>query len=183
VATDQVAAAQLLAEMNPLASRGTTCLYFAAERAPISEPVLVLNGDGDGPINNLCVPSLVAASYAPKGTHLVSLSVIGKRSRPAIELLTPVRQQLAMWFGPEVHRWRHVRSYWIPDALPEQTPASAAVRHKQHQVRPGLYLCGDHRDSASINGALLSGRTTAEAILRAFGERSWLSNETQTASP
>jgi predicted NAD/FAD-dependent oxidoreductase len=30
----------------------------------------------------------------------------------------------------------------------------------------GLFVCGDHRDTASIQGALVSGRRTAEAILR-----------------
>ncbi|MDF2740823.1 MAG: hypothetical protein K0S88_2191, partial [Actinomycetia bacterium] len=29
----------------------------------------------------------------------------------------------------------------------------------------GLYVCGDHRDNASINGALVSGRRTADAVL------------------
>jgi predicted NAD/FAD-dependent oxidoreductase len=29
----------------------------------------------------------------------------------------------------------------------------------------GLFLCGDHCGSASINGALASGRRTAEAVL------------------
>jgi hypothetical protein len=33
------------------------------------------------------------------------------------------------------------------------------------RVRPGVYVCGDHRDNASINGALESGRRAAEAVL------------------
>jgi predicted NAD/FAD-dependent oxidoreductase len=32
-------------------------------------------------------------------------------------------------------------------------------------VRPGLYVCGDHVDNASINGAMESGRRAAEAVL------------------
>jgi len=29
----------------------------------------------------------------------------------------------------------------------------------------GLYVCGDHRDSATLDGALFSGRQAAEALL------------------
>lgn len=31
--------------------------------------------------------------------------------------------------------------------------------------QPGIYVCGDHRDNASIQGAMVSGRRAAEAIL------------------
>jgi len=48
-----------------------------------------------------------------------------------------------------------MRTYWIPEALPEQSPASGGAGPKENHVRPGLYVCGDPRDTASINGALL----------------------------
>jgi phytoene dehydrogenase-like protein len=168
VATDHVTAAQLLAELRPLGSRGTTCLYFTGERTPISEPVLVLNGDGQGPINNFCVPSVVAPSYAPDGVHLMSATVLGELSQDPDQLLGAVRNQLAEWFGNDAYGWRHLRTYRIANALPEQSPASGGAGPQENRVRPGLYVCGDHRDTASINGALLSGRRTAEAILEAF---------------
>jgi hypothetical protein len=38
------------------------------------EPVLYLNGDGIGIVNNCCFPSAVAPSYAPSGS--VSESVV-----------------------------------------------------------------------------------------------------------
>jgi phytoene dehydrogenase-like protein len=168
VATDNAAAAQLLPEIRPLASRGTTCFYFAAENAPISEPVLVLNGERSGPVNNLCVPSVVAPSYAPSGAHLVSATVIGKPGLDTEQFLAAVRNQLAEWFGSDALRWRHIHTYWIPDALPDQSPVAGGANPKENRVRPGLYVCGDHRETASINGAMASGRNTAEAILAAL---------------
>jgi predicted NAD/FAD-dependent oxidoreductase len=33
------------------------------------------------------------------------------------------------------------------------------------RLASGVYVCGDHRDTASLQGALLSGRRAAEAIL------------------
>jgi predicted NAD/FAD-dependent oxidoreductase len=32
-----------------------------------------------------------------------------------------------------------------------------------------IFVCGDHRDNGSINGALVSGRRAAEAVLAALG--------------
>ena len=60
VATDGPAAARLVEGLPSLASRSATCVYFAAEKPPIEEPILVLGADNDGPVNNLCVPSVVA---------------------------------------------------------------------------------------------------------------------------
>ena len=53
------------------------CLYFAAHKPPLTEPILVLNGDGEGPINNLCVPSQVSRKYAPADQALISVTVLG----------------------------------------------------------------------------------------------------------
>jgi hypothetical protein len=39
-------------------------------------------------------------------------------------------------------------------------------------VSPGLFVCGDHRDTASIQGALVSGRRAAGAVMAAPAERS-----------
>jgi predicted NAD/FAD-dependent oxidoreductase len=32
------------------------------------------------------------------------------------------------------------------------------------RARRGVYVCGDHRDNASINGAMVSGRRAAETV-------------------
>jgi len=31
--------------------------------------------------------------------------------------------------------------------------------------RPGLYVCGDHRRTGSLNGAIAAGRAAARAVL------------------
>ena len=55
---------------------GVTCVYYDAPASPIPGPWLVVNGEG-GPINNLSVPSEVAAGYAPAGRALVSATILG----------------------------------------------------------------------------------------------------------
>jgi predicted NAD/FAD-dependent oxidoreductase len=43
----------------------------------------------------------------------------------------------------------------------------AAPHPLRRRVRllPGLYVCGDHRDTSSIQGAMVSGRRAAAAAL------------------
>jgi phytoene dehydrogenase-like protein len=149
------------------AMRGVDCLYFAADRAPVEAPFLVLNGDGSGPINNLCVPSVVAPSYAPAGSHLVSVTVL----KPAINqeiTLQHVREQLSSWFGSEAERWQHLRTYHIPEALPDQSLSCGGVRMSPVRVEKGLYICGDHRRTASLNGAMNAGCRAAESLAADF---------------
>lgn len=167
VATEGPEAARLLPGVPTPGSRSVTCLYFAAAQPPLSEPILVLNGEPTGIINNMCVPSLVAPSYAPPGAALVSVTVLGNPYQDDRTLEQIVRAQLAEWFGAAVHQWRHLRTYRILHALPEQSPPALTLR--EPQLDPGLFLCGDHRDTASINGAMASGRRAAEAVLAALG--------------
>src|ERR687895_419025 len=136
------------------------------DRAPVDEPVIVLDGDGQGPVNNLCVPSAVAPTYAPSGAALISAAVIDRPGLPkGPDLEAAVLGQLADWFGTGVVAWRHLKTYHIPHAQPAQPPGALDPPERPVRLRPGLYVCGDHRDNASINGALASGRRTATAVL------------------
>ena len=76
---------------------GVTCVYYDAPAPPIPGPWLVVNGEG-GPVNNLCVPSEVARSYAPAGRALVSLTILGA-GEPDLDA---VGAQLRGWFGTTV---------------------------------------------------------------------------------
>lgn len=165
VATEGPAAAKLLKQVQPPGSRIATCLYFAAEKPPIDEPILVLNGEGQGPVNNLCVPSVVAPSYAPAGAALISASVLGPLSLPHEVLERQVRAQLGDWFGSQVDRWTPLRTYRIPQALPIIEPRWEPGSDRSLKLLPGVYVCGDHRENPSIQGAMASGRRAAEAVL------------------
>jgi phytoene dehydrogenase-like protein len=169
VATDGPMAAELLPGLPRPAFRGVTCLYFSAGEAPIRDPVLLLDGEGRGPVTNLCFPSRVAEGYAPEGRELVSATVLDPTGADGEELEAAVRAQLRGWFGPAVDGWQHLRTCRIPEALPVQTPevldpVVKAVRHES-----GVYLCGDHRETGSIQGAMSSGRRAAEAVLEESG--------------
>jgi predicted NAD/FAD-dependent oxidoreductase len=81
-----------------------------------------------------------------------------------------VRAQLTEWFGPEVSEWQLLRVYRIPHAQPDQTPPALEPLERPVALPGGLFVCGDHRDTASLHGALLSGRRTAEAVARSLEE-------------
>ncbi len=164
IATEAPAARILLGDTYPADGQSVNCLYFAADEPPLAEAILVLNGDGEGPINNLCVPSQVSTSYAPTGKSLISVTVLGEHADQAA-LLEQVRAQLKSWFGQSVDRWYHLKTYRIKYALPTQRPPALQPVAKRSQVREGLLVCGDHCDTASINGAMASGRRAAEAAL------------------
>ena len=166
VATEGPAAARLIGEAVPdPGSRGTVTLYYAADRPPVTEPILMLNGGGVGPVNHVAVMSNVAPAYAPAGKALIVTSVIGVPSEDDAQLDQQTRVQLTGWFGPEVSGWRLLRSYRIPYALPDQTAGKLDPWQRPVRLRPGLYVCGDHRDNASIDGAMTSGFRAAQAVM------------------
>jgi phytoene dehydrogenase-like protein len=167
VATDGPAAAHLVGEAEP-ASRSVSCFYYAADEAPVSGPILTLNGDGAGPVNNFAVMSQVAPSYAPAGKHLISVSVLGTQELTDAQLSGFIIAQMKNWFGPVARSWRFLKSYKIVHAQPQQYPGALEPPQRSVRVRPGIYVCGDHRDNASIQGAMVSGRRAAEAIVEDF---------------
>lgn len=139
---------------------GVACLYFTASFAPVSEPILLLNGEGAGPINNLTVLSAVSPDYAPPGRHLISISVVDSEAADAPDLEDQVRRQLADWFGAGTKAWELLRIDRIPRAVPSQL----VVSEKSPRLGKGLYQCGDHCGIASIDTALASGTAAAEAV-------------------
>ncbi|HTJ77597.1 MAG TPA: NAD(P)/FAD-dependent oxidoreductase [Rariglobus sp.] len=162
VAVDGTTASRLVPEIRMPDWRATVTVYFSAPRSPVGEGMLVLNGTGDGMVNNLTVMSDVAPEYAPQGTALIALSVIGDPPINDAELVERVRADMITWFGAEALTWSLLKIYRIRHALPVQ---SSLVHQVVKPLRPGLWVSGDHRDSASIQGAMTSGRETADAII------------------
>jgi phytoene dehydrogenase-like protein len=167
IAADGPSAAHLVGEVEP-ASRSVTCFYFAADEPPVAEPLLLLNGDGAGPVNNFAVVSRVAPSYAPAGMHLLSATVLGIHQLTDAQLGGFIVAQMKNWFGKVASTWQLLRSYRITHAQPQQYPGALEPPQRPVRIRPGIYVCGDHRENASIHGAMASGRRAAEAVLEDF---------------
>jgi hypothetical protein len=165
VATSAPAAAALLPGLVVPPTRSVTTHYHLAPEPPVTEPAIVLDGEGSGPVTNTVVLTNAAPSYAP-GRHLVSSSTVSADASEAA-----VRQHLGRLYGVDTSTWEHVQSYEVHDALPRQDPPMGRFR-KAVRLEAGLYVCGDHRDSASLQGALVSGRRAATAVLAELGTTS-----------
>ena len=166
LATEGPETARLLGATEAVGSRGEWCLYYAAKEPPITEPYLVLNGDGSGWVNSLTVPSIVAPSYAPAGQHLISVVVIGHGAADDATVEATVRGELSDWFGRGVSQWRHLETYRIVHALPKQKPPMPDPTMRFAAIKPGIYVCGEYGSVPGIQWALLSGRQTAEEVLK-----------------
>lgn len=165
VATDPVTAGRLLPGIDVPTGRSVTTWYFLAdcpaEALVDGEPVIVV--DRQGPVVNTVVLTHAAPSYASGGRVLVSASVLGAHESSAID--HAVRAHLSLLYGVPTSRWDLVDRYAIPYALPAFDPP-ASVR-RPVALADGLIVAGDHRDTPSIQGAMVSGRRAAAAVLRA----------------
>lgn len=158
VATAAPAAARLLPGLETPAGRTVTTYYHAAERSPPGEPILLVDGRRD--FLNTCVLSEVTPTYAPRGTALVSTSVLGGNP--------PGRERsllggLAEAYGTDTGEWRLVAARTVEHALPAMPPHRPLSRSTRHA--PGRYVCGDHRATGSVQGALASGTRAAREVL------------------
>jgi phytoene dehydrogenase-like protein len=149
------------------AFRPALCWYFESDEPPVDEGVLVLDGEGRGPVTNLAVMSRVSDRYAPPGTELISATVLGE-TEPSTELLDRIRKQMREWFGGQVDGWRELRHYRIRAALPDQSLRKGGVNPRPNLTADGIHLCGDHRVHGSIEGAIQSGVAAAGRVVAAL---------------
>ncbi|WP_405731765.1 NAD(P)/FAD-dependent oxidoreductase [Streptomyces sp. NBC_01537] len=164
VATGARAAGELLPGLRMPGFHGVTVVHHAAPAAPLREPSLVLDADRRGPVSHTLPASLVDPSRAPAGRALVTSVLLGP---PAPDTL--VRDHLADLYGVPTRDWELLAVHHDPEAVPAM-PAPHDVR-RPVRVLQGLYVCGDHRGTSSVQGALLSGRRAAYQAMRDFGVR------------
>ena len=162
VATDPRTAARLLPGLAVPATRTVTTYYHATDVPPLGEPTLLV--DSRRRILNSCVPSQVTASYAPVNRSLVSTSVLGPDA-PGRE--QEVRGHLGDAYGADTGSWELVGTYTVDGALPAMTPPWPLSRTTRFAA--GRYVCGDHRATGSVQGALASGARAAREVLAGIG--------------
>jgi phytoene dehydrogenase-like protein len=160
-AADALCAATLGGPSQTVPQSGTLTSYFLADSPPYAEPLIVLNGDDSGPINNLAVVSNVQPSYAPSGKALIAASIVGEAiNLPESSLLPKVRVQLHTWFGAATAHWEHLKTFAVPAALPARPRLQLGW-----QEHNGVLYAGDYLSYGSQNGALAAGRAVAQHVL------------------
>jgi len=169
IATSGLQASHLIKDVSAPRYETVTCLYFTVRTNvyPFS-PYLHLNGSGEGPINNVLFNHLIQPSYAPVGHGLVSVSVVDPEWQSHAQLTQQVTHQLCEWFELSEKEWRHLKTYRILQALPEQTRSPLFAHQYLWNADQQLYVCGETVEEPSINGALYSGRQVAQKIAAHF---------------
>ena len=165
VATDPSTAGVLLPGLDVPTSHDVTTWYHLADVDPRvwldGEPALVVDGCSSGPLVNSTVLTHAVPEYATDGRVLVSSSALGHRGDRTDE--RAARHHAARLYGIDPARLTHVATYPVLNALPAMSVPFRVRRPVR--VGSGLYVAGDHRDTSSIQGALVSGRRAAAAVI------------------
>ena len=154
IATNEVSAASLLDQPAPSMNKSVTW-YHSVPAGEIKSNHLRLD-PADVFVNSVAI-SNVAPSYAPVGRTLISSTALDVI--PSSEVLTRVG---ALW-GVDPKSLEYVQHFELTQSLPKHLPGKPLI--SPSRVLENIYIAGDHRATPSQQGALLSGRLAAEAII------------------
>ncbi len=159
VATDPDTAAALLPGLDAAAPRQVTTHLHVLPTSPWRDPLIVLGTPGGRVVNSVVLTDAQPA-YSPDGRALVSSSTLEPTSE------AEVREEVARLHGVPTTELAHLTSVTVPGAQPAALPPLQLRRPVD--LGDGVYVCGDHRDTPSIQGAMASGARTARAVLRSL---------------
>ena len=162
VATDPATAAGLLPAVEASAPRQVTTHMHVLPESPWPVPLIVLGQPG-GRLVNTAVVSDAQPRYSPDGRALVASSTLD----PTTE--AEVRAEVAAAHGVAASDLEHLTTITVTGAQPAALPPLELRRPVD--LGDGLYVCGDHRDTPSIQGAMASGARAGRAVLRALPHR------------
>ena len=160
VAASPRAAAELTGIPAP-ATKPLTTFWHTAPQPPSTAKLLHLDGARRGPLVNSAVVTNVAPGYAPPGRVLIASSTVTADGSADAEEV--VRRQAGLVYGVDPSDWELVSCQVIAEALPHQPPP--LTLRQPARLASGVFMAGDHRDTASIQGALVSGRRVADAVI------------------
>ncbi|KUL43041.1 NAD(P)/FAD-dependent oxidoreductase [Streptomyces regalis] len=164
LATDARTAAELLPGLRVPDFHPVTVVHHTTDEPPTTGTSLLLDADRGGPVAHTAVISQVDPSRAPAGRALISSTVLGT---PPPDVDTAVRMHLARLYGTSTARWETLAVHHTPEAVPAMRPPHDLRRPVR--LLAGLYVCGDHRDTSTVQGALHSSHRAATAILTDLG--------------
>jgi hypothetical protein len=139
-------------------------VHHAPDEPPATGGYLLLDAERGGPVAHTAVVSHVDPSRAPAGRALVSSTVLGV---PPADVDSAVRAHLSRLYGTSTTRWETLAVHHTAEAVPAMRPPHDLRRPVR--LLAGLYVCGDHRDTSTVQGALHSAHRAAAAILADLG--------------
>jgi phytoene dehydrogenase-like protein len=157
VATDPATAARLLPEVDADAPRQVTTHLHVLPSSPWSAPLLVLGSPGGRLVNSVVLTD-AQPRYSPDGRALVASSTLAPTAAGE------VTDEIARLHDVATSDLEHLTTVTVRGAQPAALPP---LRLRQPvDLGSGVFVCGDHRDTPSIQGAMASGARCARAVLR-----------------
>ena len=145
VATPFDVAADLLNAQTERLWNATTCMYFACDTPPVEHKFLMLNGEQNGYVNLVVIPSLVTQNLAPNGRHLICVSL-----KSGLVASPEDIRELQRWFGSTSQTWQHLKTYQIPQGLPQRPPKPRKINLVRSCPQIPIYA-GTIRDFQASN--------------------------------
>ncbi len=161
VATPAHHAAELIPGLRVPPMRALTTWYFRT-RADLGDRRMLMVGTSLRPLASIAVLSAAAPTYAPAGWSLLAASAVGFHpdAAAARDAAAAVSSALRL----PAAELAEIARYPIRHALPAAVPPFAL--QQPVELGEGLFVIGDHRDTPSIQGALVSGKRGAAQVLR-----------------
>lgn len=141
-------------------------LYFSLQRSFMARPMIGLL-PGDHLVNNIVFMDDVSKAYSSNGRALLSVSVLESHLSES-ELIKAVQAELEEISGVSAEYFKFVRAYYIPYALPNLDDLKYSIPMTECKITDHVYLAGDYLLNGSINAAMTSGRTAAEAVVHSY---------------
>ena len=145
---------------------GVSVVYFSTPEPVSDERRIYLNGGTADPGHHTVLLDNICPAYAPAGSHLVGVTVLGTPDAAGSDVAERVRRQMAIWFrDADVSRWRWLATCKVPMAQFRQPPGQLRRLPGPSTSIDRLFLAGDFTRHSSVQGALESGQRAADAVL------------------
>lgn len=161
VATDGATAHRLTGLGAAPTALYSTTWYYTLNSAPEGSDLLAVQKSGIV-INSVAI-SRFAQKYAPAGKTLISSTTLTSESEAS------VLSEISQIWKVDSSEFTFLRKYEIPFSLPLH--GVDAPLYSKFRVSEKIYFAGDHMTYPSQQGAMESGRISAEEIIRRVGLR------------
>lgn len=137
-------------------------LYFETEKRTIEAPIIGLIADKQALVNNIFYHNSVATNT--KGDkELLSVTVVKAHQLSESDLVDKVVKELKQYCNITTHKF--LKCYHIKQALPELKELQNSISPTETQLKPTIFVAGDHLLNGSLNAAMLSGERAAQGVV------------------
>lgn len=157
-------------QTDSLSWKSCQTLYFKAEQRVIKAPYIGLIPDKNCLINNIFYPTSLTKSHLQE--ELLSVTVVKKHRLSETALVTAVTEELKKECN--IHGVQFLKQYDLVRALPQLTNLQYDISPSKTLITDRLFLAGDLRLNASLNGAMLAGEKAALGVIEKFEQHGFI---------